>query len=152
MPDWLQQILPEGWTTTHLLWASIALFLITLVGSLAFAAYVLVHLPADYFTPEAKSRRVPQGNPLIRWPLLVLKNLFGLMLVLLGIVLSLPGVPGQGILTILIGVMFLDVPIFRRFEQWIISRKTVLNSVNRLRARYGRDPLRFEPEELSKLP
>lgn len=152
MPDWLQRLLPEGWTETHLLWMSIGLFVISLVGSVLFAIYILVHLPADYFATDTTERQSKPRSPLIRFPLLLLKNLFGIFLVLLGIVLSLPGVPGQGILTILIGVMFLDVPIFRRLERWIISRTVVLNSVNRIRARYGRDPLRFESEELSNHP
>lgn len=149
MPDWLQQLLPAGWTATHLLWASIALFVLSLVGSVLFAVYILVRIPADYFVEDSDQREGKARHPLIRFPLLLLKNLFGVFLILLGIVLSLPGVPGQGILTILIGVMFLDVPVFRRLEKWIISRKMVLQSVNRIRARYGRDPLRFEDQELS---
>jgi hypothetical protein len=149
MPEWLQRWVPEGWTTTDLLWLSVGLFVVSLVGSVLFAIYILVRIPPDYFLPEKDQKpRIP-GNPLIRWPLLFFKNLFGVFLVLLGIVLSLPGVPGQGVLTILIGVMFLDVPIFRRLERWIISRKVILNSVNKLRAKYGCDPLRFESEELS---
>jgi hypothetical protein len=149
MPDWLQQLLPAGWTTTHLLWASIGLFVFSLVGSVLFAVYILVQIPADYFVEDSGQREGKPRHPLIRFPLLLLKNLFGVFLILLGIVLSLPGVPGQGILTILIGVMFLDVPVFRRLEKWIISRRRVLHSVNRIRARYGRDPLRFEGRELS---
>ena len=38
------------------------------------------------------------------------KNMAGVLLVVLGILLSLPGVPGQGILTILLGIMLLDFP------------------------------------------
>ena len=38
------------------------------------------------------------------------KNILGLFLVALGVVLSLPGVPGQGLLTILLGIMLLDFP------------------------------------------
>jgi hypothetical protein len=60
---------------------------------------------------------------------------------LLGIALSLPGVPGQGLLTILIGAMLLDFPGKRRCEKWILRRRGVLSTINKLRARRGCPPL-----------
>ena len=72
------------------------------------------------------------------------KNLLGVVLVIVGVILSLPGVPGQGLLTILLGVMLLDLPGKRRMEQWLVSRPNVLRFVNKLRERYGRPPLVVE--------
>jgi hypothetical protein len=71
----------------------------------------------------------------------ILKNLLGVFLILLGIMLSLPGVPGQGILTILLGVIMLDIPGKRPLEARLIKRPNVLSAVNRLRARFGKTPL-----------
>ncbi len=51
-----------------------------------------------------------------------LRTSLGLFLVLLGGVLSVPGIPGQGILTALIGLVLLDFPGKRRLEQKILSR------------------------------
>jgi hypothetical protein len=59
----------------------------------------------------------------------------------LGIILSLPGVPGQGILTILLGLIFLDIPGKRPLEARIIRRPAVLSAINKLRARYDKPPL-----------
>ena len=73
-----------------------------------------------------------------------MKNLFGVFLVALGIVLSLPGVPGQGVLTILMGAMLLDFPGKRRVERWLLRRRGVFTSINRLRARFGRRPLELD--------
>ena len=70
--------------------------------------------------------------------MLILKNIVGAAVVLLGIVLTLPGVPGPGILTILLGMMMMDFPGKRRFERWLISRPGVFAALNRLRQRYGR--------------
>jgi hypothetical protein len=42
----------------------------------------------------------------------------------MGIILALPGVPGQGILTVLIGVMLLEFPGKRRLERAIVGRPT----------------------------
>ena len=72
---------------------------------------------------------------------MIAKNVFGVFLILLGIVLSLPGVPGQGILTILLGLIMLDIPGKRPLESRIIGRPTVFNAVNSLRAKYNRPPL-----------
>jgi hypothetical protein len=69
---------------------------------------------------------------------LALKNAAALALVLLGALLSLPGVPGQGVLTILIGLVLLDFPAKRRMERAILRRRPVARWVNRLRIRFGR--------------
>jgi UPF0716 family protein affecting phage T7 exclusion len=69
------------------------------------------------------------------------KNVLGVILVVVGIVLVLPGVPGQGMLTILIGLMLLDVPGKRRLERRIVGRRRILKAINRLRKRFGGPPL-----------
>jgi UPF0716 family protein affecting phage T7 exclusion len=61
------------------------------------------------------------------------KNVLGVLLDVVGIVLVLPGVPGQGMLTILIGLMLLDVPGKRRLERRIVGRRRILKAINRLR-------------------
>jgi len=69
------------------------------------------------------------------------KNLLGLVLVALGVVLSVPGVPGQGLLTILIGIILLDFPGKRALVQRLVGRPAVLGAINRLRARFRRPPM-----------
>ncbi|MBA3256811.1 MAG: hypothetical protein H0T64_09210 [Pyrinomonadaceae bacterium] len=69
------------------------------------------------------------------------KNLLGVVLVVVGILLSLPGVPGQGILTILLGVMLLDFPGKPRLEHWLVSRPKILQAINRLRHRFSKPAL-----------
>ena len=41
---------------------------------------------------------------------LVAKNLAGVLLVLLGLIMAIPGVPGQGLLTAVIGITLLNLP------------------------------------------
>jgi hypothetical protein len=55
--------------------------------------------------------------------------------------LSLPGVPGQGILTILLGIMLLDFPGKRRFEYWLVSRPKIFAAINKLRHRFSKPAL-----------
>ena len=49
--------------------------------------------------------------------------------------------PGQGVLTILIGIMFINFPGKYRLERWVVMRAPVLGAINRLRANAGRMPL-----------
>lgn len=119
----------------------VALFLISLIGSAAAAAFVLCRLPADYLTRDTSALRAEEGSRSKRLLLAVGRNVLGVLLVLLGVVLSLPGVPGQGVLTILIGVMVMDVPGKERVERKIMLQPSVFRSINKLRARFGKAPL-----------
>jgi hypothetical protein len=83
----------------------------------------------------------PRRPLLLRWAVALGKNLLGLVLVLLGAIMALPGVPGQGLLTMIIGMTILDFPGKRRLEVRFLHRPRILGALNRLRARFGRQPL-----------
>ena len=119
----------------------LALSIVVSLGGLAVVGVLLVRLPADYFCDSSSRDFWIDRHPIIRRTGLVVKNVLGAMLVGLGVLLSLPGVPGPGLLTILIGVMLLDFPGKRRLERWLISRPTILRTINRLRRRYKKPPL-----------
>jgi hypothetical protein len=51
--------------------------------------------------------------------------------------------PGQGVLSILLGLSLLDIPGKKKFERKLIQQEGVLKVVNRLRARRGQPPLVF---------
>ena len=65
-------------------------------------------------------------------------------LLLLGLVMLLT--PGQGVLSILVGISLLDIPGKRRLELSIIRREPVHNSMNWIRAKAGRPPLLLPPK------
>jgi len=140
--DWLARF----WAS--LTWNDILLFVGLFAASLAFSfvsiAVVMVKIPKNYFSSHYTQDFLPNSPWLVRWGAVVAKNVFGLFLVLLGIVLSLPGVPGQGILTILLGLIMLDIPGKRPLEARIIKRPTILAAVNDLRARYNKPPLEMD--------
>jgi hypothetical protein len=119
----------------------VVIFVITFSVSLAIVSFILVKIPATYFKDDHPRDFLGNRHPTLRLLGNIGKNVLGVLLVILGIVLSLPGVPGQGILTILLGVMLLDFPGKRRLEYKLISRPSVLNAVNRLRHRFGKPAL-----------
>jgi hypothetical protein len=122
----------------------VGLFAVTAAISLAEVAFILVKLPPNYFCDNCARAWWADGAPWLRWLGIITKNVLGLLHVVIGILLSLPGIPGQGILTILVGVMLMDIPGMRRLERRIVSMPKVQSAINRLRARYGRPPLVVE--------
>jgi uncharacterized membrane protein SpoIIM required for sporulation len=117
------------------------IFMATFVVSLAIVSFIMVKIPADYFRKDTPRELWSDKPPLVRFLGIFAKNLLGLLLVALGIVLSIPGVPGQGILTILMGIMLLDFPGKRDLEHRLVSQPRVLKAINKLRHRFGKDSL-----------
>lgn len=139
MFDWLWKLwLSLTWN--QLIFGA-GLFLVSLIISFLAIAVVMINIPADYFSPNYSQKFLPNSPWLVRWGAVILKNLVGFFLVLLGILLSLPGVPGQGLLTILLGLIMMDIPGKRPLEARIIQRPTILAAINNLRARFKKTPL-----------
>ncbi len=143
MPEWLASRLPDGWTAWHLVACSVALAVGMAAVSLLAAGVVLARLPADYFVNPHAQRPIDR-HPVLKWLFVMTRNVIGYALIALGVVLSLPGIPGQGLLTVLMGVMLIDFPGKYRFQRWLVTRRVVLGAVNRLRARAGQPPFVLE--------
>jgi len=112
--------------------------------AIAFAApWVIDRLPADYFS--ASHRHVlhrPEGAA--GWMLVGLKNAAGAVLLALGLVMLVT--PGQGLLTILVGLLLLNFPGKYHLEQALVRRDPVFDALNWLRARRGLPPFEKPPE------
>jgi uncharacterized membrane protein YbaN (DUF454 family) len=117
------------------------IFVGTFFINLGIVSFILVKIPANHFSKSRKTKFWSGPRPLLHAAGVVGKNIGGLLLVALGIVLSLPGVPGQGLLTVLLGLMLLDFPGRRRLEQKLLRRPSIVNAINHLRARFGKEPL-----------
>jgi hypothetical protein len=117
------------------------LFLVTFAISLGIVALIMVKIPANYFSKDHNPEFLSGYHPVIRIIGFVGKNVLGVLLVTLGIVMSIPGVPGQGILTILLGIMLLDFPGRRSLEFKLVSQPRVFKTINKLRLRFGKPNL-----------
>jgi hypothetical protein len=116
------------------------LFIATVAISFAVSLVVLVRLPTDYFRGSRAQSQDSSHGIFFRIGV-VLKNLLGAILVICGVILSVPGIPGQGLLTVLAGVVLLDFPGKRRLLYKILSQPFLLRSINRLRTKFSRPPL-----------
>jgi len=122
------------------IWWMTGLSVITFVATLIGVPWMIVRIPADYFSHNRRDKKLwADRHPVIRAVLLTLKNLLGYLLIVVGAVML--AIPGQGMLTMLIGVIFLDLPGKYKLERWAVMRPAVLRSINWLRKRAGKDTL-----------
>jgi hypothetical protein len=142
MPEAMLQVL-ELWNHNWVLLTAV-LSLVAFFGSIVVVGFLLVKLPATYFQDMESPDWWLERHPLLRWTGLVLKNVLGVVLIALGVVFLIG--PGQGVLTILIGVMLVNFPGKRRLERKLVGQPRVLNAINRLRARFGKAPLVLHAE------
>lgn len=111
--------------------------LASLVLCLLLLPVVVVRLPADYFSTTRCDAPSPRGLAGLGWR--IARNVVGWVFVLVGLALLL--LPGQGLLTILIGVLLVDFPGKRSLERRIVARPAIHRLLDRMRARRGRPPL-----------
>ncbi len=102
------------------------------VGLVALAPWVMLRLPADHFV-----RPRQDGGALRR----AARVAVGVVLLLLGAAMLV--LPGQGVLTMLVGVSLLGLPIERAVARFMLRRPGVARTLNRIRTRAGKPPFVF---------
>lgn len=115
------------------------LFVVGFVGSILLTGAVLVRLPADFMVDGAPPPFDPRHPK--AYLLRVLRHVTGILLILVGLVLSIPGVPGQGVLTIIAGLFISELPGTRPLLRRILRMPRIFAAVNALRVRYKHPPL-----------
>ena len=109
---------------------------VLLLGATALAAPWLVgRLPRDYFSAP---RRPLAGRGFGRLALVLLRNLAGCLLVLLGLVMLVT--PGPGLVGLLLGLSLCEFPGKHALLARLAARPDVLASLNWLRRRGGHAP------------
>jgi len=100
--------------------------LAAVLASVLLVPRFLARLPSDYLRKPVQHR----ASLFLR----VLRNVAGWLLVLLGVAMLV--LPGQGLLTLLVGLMLVDLPGKHQLIVKLLSRPKVLSVVNKLRARH----------------
>ena len=121
---------------------------IMILAFLTIGARVLARITPDYFINDKAraERRYLRRFPVVLRPLIQgLKNLIGAVLVAVGIILLV--LPGQGLLTMLAGLLLMEFPGKYACERWIVRRPQVHNSINWIRKRAGQPPLLMHRDE-----
>jgi len=131
-------------------WLSNNLQLLTLIGfvsalifviSLLSLPWLVAKIPVDYFASQGRAETAWKSrHPVARLLLIIGKNLLGFILLLGGIVMLF--LPGQGILTIVAGLLLMDYPGKFALEKRIARTPTIFKGLNWLRDRAGKPPLK----------
>ena len=108
--------------------SSIFIFILSLLG----VSWFIAQIPEDYFLT---TKRSPSGlekkAPVLRLLLLIGKNFIGVCLIAGGLLMLV--LPGQGLITIITGLLLIDYPGKFQLEQKIVSMPSVLRTLNWIR-------------------
>ena len=114
------------------------------IGSLITIPLILVRLPADYFDTRTPRHWMKDHHPVLRLSGLLVKNVVGVVFLLAGFAMLF--LPGQGLLTMLIGVSLMDFPRKRELEAKMVGQPTLLNAINAMRHKFDKPPLTLAPD------
>ncbi|MBA3753286.1 MAG: hypothetical protein H0X01_03945 [Nitrospira sp.] len=114
------------------------------VGTLVAIPIILMRLPADYFDIRIPRPWMENHHPILRVIGHLVKNLVGAIFLVAGFLMLF--LPGQGVLTMLIGLSLIEFPGKRRLEAKIVGQSTVLSTINAMRAKFDKPPLIIAPE------
>ncbi|MBN2569117.1 MAG: hypothetical protein JXB42_06770 [Deltaproteobacteria bacterium] len=135
------------WLKAHsgLMWILSVISLVVFLGTLAIIPYFIVRIPEDYLVRE-RSEDITGATKkrTMRFLCMILKNLLGILLVITGFFMFF--IPGQGVITMVIGIMLMNFPGKRSMSTAIIRQPTILKSLNWTRAKALRPPLILPPE------
>jgi hypothetical protein len=122
-----------------ILYVLAALSVLTFVGTLLLIPLLLIRIPPDYFDPRVPRTWFRGRHPALRVAGHLVKNTVGGVFLAMGVVMLFT--PGQGILTMLVGLSLLDFPGKRGLEAKFIGLPGVLKAINHLRQQARRPPL-----------
>lgn len=134
----------QQWIQVDVLIGLTVASVIGFIGSLIAIPLILVRLPADYFDTRIPRHWMKDHHPLLRLLGLVVKNVVGVVFVLVGFAMIF--LPGQGLLTMLIGVSLMDFPRKRELEAKMVGQPTLLGLINAMRHKFNKPPLILAPD------
>ena len=116
--------------------SSIFIFLISILG----ISWFVAQIPEDYFLQSKRqTSKWQKQKPILRFVIVLGKNLIGLSLIIGGLLMLL--LPGQGLLTIVTGLLLVNYPGKYKLEQKLVSVPSVYKALNWIRFRAKKRPL-----------
>ena len=112
-------------------------------------SYLITQLDKGYFLRKKQSGEhmieslhLTAKNSPLTYLVKMAKIIFGLILLVCGLVMLV--LPGQGLLTMLIGLSLLPFPGKQKLEQNILDRKSIRQSLNWIRTKANKEPFIFD--------
>jgi len=130
------------WVRQHdtLLWWLGGISLVTFLGSLIIIPILIVRIPEDFFMPHYEPDE-PTLHPIKHALAGLGKNILGVVVFLAGFAMLF--IPGQGLLTMLLGLALIDFPGKREMELRLLRMPKINRVITWVRRKYGRKPLQL---------
>ncbi|HQU28615.1 MAG: hypothetical protein KC563_07250 [Nitrospira sp.] len=131
----------ETWISREIWVGLIGFSIFAFIGTLIAIPAILIRLPPDYFQNHHHKPWFANHHAIVRIIGLLFKNILGLIFLLAGIAMLV--LPGQGLLTMLLGILFIDFPGKHRLETKLIRHPQISKAINALREKAGKPPFLF---------
>ena len=116
--------------------SSIFIFLISILG----ISWFVAQIPEDYFLPSKRqTSKWQKQKPILRLVVVLGKNILGFSLIIGGLLMLV--LPGQGLLTIVTGLLLVNYPGKYRLEQKLVSMPSIYKALNWIRFKAKKPPL-----------
>ena len=101
---------------------------------------IVAQMPEDYFLlPKRQTSKWQQQKPILRFIVVVAKNILGLSLIIGGLLMLV--LPGQGLLTIVTGLLLINYPGKYKLEQKLVLMPSIYKALNWIRFKAKKPPL-----------
>jgi len=117
--------------------SSILIFIISILG----ISWFVAQIPEDYFlSSKRKPSKWQEQKPILRLAVLFGKNIIGVSLIIGGLLMLV--LPGQGLLTIVTGLLLINYPGKYKLEQKLVAIPSVFRALNWIRMKANKPPLK----------
>ena len=117
--------------------SSIIIFITSILG----ISWFVAQIPEDYFlSSKRKPSKWKEQKPILRLAVLFGKNIIGLSLIIGGLLMLV--LPGQGLLTIVTGLLLINYPGKYKLEQKLVAIPSVFRTLNWIRVKANKPPLK----------
>lgn len=114
--------------------------IVVFVASLLSVPWMVCRIPTDYFL-DSHLQKKRQQPLLVRVATVFVRNILGAGFFLLGFILLF--IPGQGLLTMFLGLVLMDFPGKKKMVKRFVGFENVRTSLNWIREKKQVQPLRF---------
>ncbi len=119
----------------YFIWVGVVSFIVFVV-SLLLTPFLLGKIPQEYFV-HTNQHKV-EINHLGHLVVVIIRTLIGFVLLVAGIIMLVT--PGQGIISILLGLFLMEFPGKRKLELKIINHEPTFKALNWLRSKVNKPP------------
>ena len=117
--------------------SSILIFIISILG----ISWFVAQIPEDYFlSSKRKPSKWQEQKPILRLAVLFGKNIIGVSLIIGGLLMLV--LPGQGLLSIVTGLLLINYPGKYKLEQKLVAIPSVFRALNWIRVKANKPPLK----------